>query len=606
MIDGFADSASQRPNRSARTITVDNLLRKTLRVADPHDPQQIANALLARYPEEAERNRREIAGFNFSSGPATSAVSIDAGPSGFELESARDDLERDIQTLTTSSQLKEIQVELKGWGRAVRSAAAQGLAAARLALDANQHDIALSSRRTLYQYARLARYVGALSEGSTIYFRRFAQSCDLLAALILVAIGDGLASSGITRSTMLVRVAASDLQSRRGAVINALRALTGSLENPLGQSEYPRGIVGYNVLIRQLEAGGQSDLRALLEENNLAAAMDQMVDLAGGSSIDSLRELSTTSAILLDRFERLIGYGAAVPLPGGQAPNGYAVGSPESPPLLAFVAALQLFVDAFSRTGSSRLLHVARPPILAYGLYGTADLAPTQRLLKLTIARGRLVDAIDCMAGCACDEDEVAQVVLLDFLLGQVDRAIDLWAVGTDPDGQGDPERRALATAPLAFAATRTQDFGQQPLVDAGSSVGEALQEVYDILAADFIAVPAEHYVDASELNSANIDLVIAALVSELRIAFAGEMQNERVVRNLATGCATRKVFHREWGGHSGSLVRSFLRAVLCRIAGDDVPIDPASVVHMPQTSDASNQSSVFGDAPRFHCSSNF
>ena len=360
-------------NRSQRTITVDNFLRKALRVSDPRDPSQIANALLARYPDEADRDRREREGLSYSSTPMASAVAMAVGAGMIELETARTDFERDFATLTSLSQLKDITVEINGWGRAIRRAAADGMAAARLALDAVSHDTAMASRRVLCDYARLARFVGALSDGSGLYFRRFAQSCDVLAALILVAIGDGLAASGITRSTSIVRVAASELQSRRNAVIMALRSLTGSAESALGQEDYPRGIVGYQMLVRQLESGGQSDLRALLEENALSSAMDQLVDLSTGSSVEGLRELSTTSSFLVHRFSRLIQYGRSVPvgLPG-MTDDLANRGSPESPPLLTFVAALQLFVDAFNSSGSSRLLYVARPPILSYGLYSNS------------------------------------------------------------------------------------------------------------------------------------------------------------------------------------------------------------------------------------------
>ena len=611
MIDGFADTAAPRTDRSPRTIALDNLLRKTLRVADPRDPVQIANALRARYPREAERERREIAGFAWSDIPKGEAVVSDAGAGSFELGSARDDLDRDIQTLTTFSQLKEIRVELNGWGRAVRSAAAQGLAAARLALDANQYDLAMSARRTLYQYARLARFVGVVSEGSSIYFRRFAQSCDVMASLILVAIGDGLAARGITRSTMLVRVAASELQTRRNAVITALRSLTGSIDRPLGQSEYPRGIVGYQMLIRQLDSSGQADLRSLLEENALAAAMDQLVDLTGGSSIDALRELSTSSTILLERFERLISYGTAVPISGGGVPNGYSIGSPEAPPLLAFMASLQLFVDAFARPGGARLLRVARPPILAYGLYGSIDGQGAGRLIALTIARGQLVEAIDCLAGCACDARSVALAVLLDFLLSCVDRAIDLWAVGTDPDGHGDPERRAAAGAVLAFALSHALETGflGETLTDSVPlALSEALAEVRQALGKTFVvANPTGPFVSGAEVLSPGARFTRIAILSELQIAFAHERQIERLVSSLAANCNYVEIFAHEDVGIDGVQYRASLVRILLRKAAEaidpDFVIDAAGVIDLPQTVDASASADVFARAPYFHLS---
>lgn len=139
---------SARTNRSQRTITVDNFMRKALRVSDPHNPDQIANALLARYPEDAARDRREREGLSYSSvadGAHPLAMSASAG--SVELETARGDLERDLATLTTLSQLKDIAIEMNGWGRAIRAAAAEGLAAARLSLDSINRDAALSARR---------------------------------------------------------------------------------------------------------------------------------------------------------------------------------------------------------------------------------------------------------------------------------------------------------------------------------------------------------------------------------------------------------------------------------------------------------------------------
>jgi hypothetical protein len=248
MTDTSTTAAYASRSRSARTVAVDNFLRKTLRVGDPRNPDEIAKALLDRYPGEADRARREREGLAYSS-------LIELAPRGqagvaamAELAQAQDDLERDSQALVSSSQLKDIRIELSGWGRAIRRIGDDGLASARLALDAVQFDRALAARSQLGSYARLARYVGTLTDGAGGIFRRLAQSCDSLAGLILVAIGEGLAASGITRGTSLVRVAASELQSRRNAVVNALRNLAGSPDASLGQQDWPRGLESYRRL----------------------------------------------------------------------------------------------------------------------------------------------------------------------------------------------------------------------------------------------------------------------------------------------------------------------------------------------------------------------
>lgn len=588
MTDTNTTTFAARTNRSQRTIAVDNFLRKALRVSDPHDPSQVANALLSRYPEEADRDRREREGLSYASpGASSSSVALAVGAGTIELETARGDLERDLQSLTTLSQLKDITIEMTGWGRAIRQAASDGLAAARLALDANSRDTAMAARRNLSEYARLARFVGAMSDGSGLYFRKLAQSCDVLGALILVAMGDGLAASGITRSTAMVRVAASELQTRRNAVITALRGLIGSVDATLGQNDYPRGIVGYQMLVQQLEAGGQADLRALLEENALASAMDQLVDLTNGANVAGLRELSTTSALLTHRFTRLVQYGRAVPVP--YPPPGGSYGSPESPPLLNFCAALQLFVDAFASSGSSRLLYVARPPVLAYGLYSTLDNIPANRLVRLTIARGNLVTALDCFAGCGCDIGGVQCIVLLDFVLSMIDRAIDLYAVGTDSNGKGEAEQRAVAAALLATMAAR--------FADGSEGFGILCQLGEDIT--DAIIAVGKELLDPFVVGGAIDSEVTKMAARELQIAYNAEIQTETLVRNLAAGCANSRVFRPGLGvddvERADTLVRLLIRRTFAPISGG-LDIGLSQKINLPQTQERSLGGQIWGD----------
>jgi hypothetical protein len=604
MTDAASDFATQA-NRTQRSITVDNFMRKALRVADPRNPDQIANALLARYPEEADRTRREREGLPYSSaGNLQQAVAVAASAGSVELETARSDLERDLSTITTLSQLKEISVELNGWGRAIRRAAADGIAAARLALDAVSRDTALAARRTLCEYARLARYVGAMSDGSGLYFRRLAQSCDVLSALILVAIGEGLAANGITRSTSLVRVSAGELQSRRNAVITALRGLTGSLDQTLGQEDYPRGIVGYQMLVANLEAGGQADLRALLEENALSSAMDQLVDLTTGANIEGLRELSTTASLLTGRFTRLIQYGQAVPIYGPPPLGGYP--APESPPLTNFIAALQLFVDAFTASGSNRLLFVARPPILAYGLYGSLDQLPATRLQALVVARGNLVTAIDCFAGCGCDIGGVQCLVMFDFVLSIIDRAIDLLAVGTDPNGAGEAEKRAIAAALLSI---RMLSFAQgeqnaQPLqgwnvlCTLSPEIVQAVSEIRAQLLTPFIPGNPIPPPPPNQLPGA----ILPIAARELQVAYLAESQTETVVRNLLSGCANSLVLRPRLGGIVGNFderTESIVRLLIRRTYGQIMPggdVGAATTIKLPDTLARSNAARSWQD----------
>jgi hypothetical protein len=590
MTDTRTTAASASRSRSARTVAVDNFLRKTLRVGDPRNPDEIAKALLDRYPAEADRARREREGVAYSSLPGAAAATLLAGVAATaELSQAQDDLERDAQALVTSSQLKDIRVELTGWGRSVRRIADDGLAAARLALDAVQFDRALAARSQLGSYARLARYVGTLTDGAGGAFRRLAQSCDSLAGLILVAVGEGLAAAGITRGTSLVRVAAGELQSRRNAVVNALRSLAGSTETAFGGQEWPRGLESYRRLIRRLDVGGEAELRALIEESSLSAAMDDLVDLSAGANIGGLRELSTASALLLARFQRLIQYCQSVAIDEDDAADN---DSPESPAVAAFSSALQLFVDAFNGTGGgSRLLYVARPPIVIYGLYGAAGADDgATRLMKLTMARGALAERIDCLAGCECDEGALRCQILADFLLFLVDRAIDAYAVGSEPAANGDPEKRAAAYGHLIETALGMVGgaVGEESAVcDFGAPLTSALAEVADELLFEF-------NLDGPSFDSWTLDFV----VPELKMLYFAEGHVERLVRSLSASCHSRTLFDRYTS--DGKTRESFNRGVI-REALKRLDAEPGLVegISMPPTLEASLATLASGRSDR-------
>jgi len=541
-------------SRSPQSIAVDNLLRRELRIADPKDPAQIAQGLLSRYPDTLDQMRREREGINYAA-PETLAPppSGSTGASATELALAQDDLDRDITTLTHSSELKEIDVELKGWGRAVRQAASDGLAAAALALDVVQSDRAMAARRVLGDYARMARYVGSLSADTGPYFRRFAQSCDVMASLILVGIGDGLAANGITRGTALIRVSASELQSRRNAVMQAFRTLTGTGQIPQGQDEYPRGLEAYRILTRQLEMAGQSDLRTMLDEASLASELDQLVDLAVGATSSGLRELTSTSAIVVDRINRL----ADACRPANLTPAGTPVPhskTPASPPLVYFASALQMFADAFEVTKGGRLLFIARPPILAYGLYGMAGPDPaTRRLINLAIARGAIAEYCDCFAACGCNAEAIRQQVMFDFLLYRVDRAIDFYAVGYRGDGFSEPETRA-ATLRYTIEAARpliSKDIADDdPLIETLDTVGKMMIEAFT---PDPASLPNPYHDQR------------AMMIAELNGQFYAEQQLENLVQSLSLRCFSKGLFSQ---GATDSYVCSAIRTATTILHG--------------------------------------
>ncbi len=428
------NTSSITMDRSPNVVALDNLVRRKLRVSDPSDAGQIADALKKVYSDESHALDQEAAGVPFlqplQAPPKTEANTA----SRAELTEAINDVNRDLVSLMNNALLKDVHAELNGWATAIRAAIAEGANAARFSLDPHQRDKAFSARRLLGGYARVVRYVGALTPTQSLPYRRLAQSLDEVANVILVLMGDALANVGYSGGRFLLQAPASELQGRRDAVINALRNLTGTVQQGHGPNEWPRGLVSYQQFINRLETSGQTDLRALFVENNIARIMDELLHWTTSGSADDLRALGSTAHLALEQVKRLIRLG-----------QGFA--NPESPALASYFSALQLFVDAFLQGAiGHRLLYISRPPIVFYGLYGFGNLDPaTQRLMALIQARGNLAHELDCFLECDCDSTKIECQIKLDKILYDVDRAIDLYTLATDPQGEGEPEIRAAA-----------------------------------------------------------------------------------------------------------------------------------------------------------------
>lgn len=446
--------ASRNPQR----LALDNLLRRELKIGDPNDPNAVASALLDRFKNDrrAAAIAQEANGLPFLQSASFSTAPVQAATSsGAELKQATDDVERDLQELLSNSLLKDVTQELQGWAQAVRSAIAEGTTAARFALDPRQRDKAFAIRRQLGDYARLARLVGALTPVLSATYRNFAQSLDEVAAVILVLMGEALSNVGFNGGRFLLQAPYTELQTRRDAAIYALRNLVGATQEAYGPNDWPRGLDAYRNLFQLLEAQGHGDLRSLLTENELARIMDELIQRSAHGTSDGLRALGSTAQIDLERFRRLVFVGQN------------AV-SPESPPFTAFLEAIQLFADAFDASGGFRLLRISRPPILFYGLYGMTVLQDAdQRLLNLIIERGLLAEQLDCFLQCACTSETVKCQVILDKILYDLDRAIDLYAMGKENFGQ--PERRAAAYSFVIEAFVNQQ---KQAVIDHDSNCG--------------------------------------------------------------------------------------------------------------------------------------
>lgn len=441
-----APGGTPPPPGSPQRLALDNLIRRELRVGDPNDSQQVAQALLTRYKGDprALAIAQEARGLPFLQiAPAEARVMQAPTSSDTELQQAIDDVERDLRELTTNSLLKGVTPELEGWATAVRAAIPEGASAARFALDPRQRDKAFAIRRQLGDYARLARLVGALTPTMSPTYRKFAQSIDEVAAVLLVLMGEALANVGFNGGRFLLQVPYTELQVRRDAAIYALRNLVGATQEAYGPNDWPRGLDAYRNLFRKLEEEGQGDLRALLLETELARTMDALIQRADHGRAEGLRALGATARLDLARFRRLVVIGQdVVALP--------------SPPLTAFLEALLLFAEAFDSSGGFRLLRIARPPVLFYGLYGIRSVDPAEgRLLNLILQRNLLADRLDCFMQCGCTTRVVICQILLDKVLYDVDRAIDLYALGTEDFGL--PERRAAAYSYIIESLGDTQ-----------------------------------------------------------------------------------------------------------------------------------------------------
>jgi hypothetical protein len=438
---GFGPAGPTRGPSSTATASValDNMIRSQLRVSDPRNPKEIAEALLNYYRDlpQAAAVRQEALGLPFLQAPAVAALPPPQPTSSdAEFNIADGDVEKALTDLSTNPLTNDITPEMHGWADSIRSAVAQGHTAARQGLDPTQRDMVFAIRRQLGEYARMARFVGSLSPGMTQNFRRLGQALDEMSAVLLVMLGESLASVGFASGYYLLQVPLAELQQRRDAVIFALRNFMGGAQQAYGPDDWPRGIEAYRRLYNWLEAQGQGDLRSLLIENEIAQTMDALITRAQNGTAEGLRALGVTAQLDIERFRRM-----AIVAPGAMARNGYF---DRSPPLEAFLQAIELFADTFRPAGGLRLLRIARPPILFYGIYNPNLLEDDRDLVELIMLRGNLGTIFDGLFPSAGARSVETQV-LLDMLLLELDRGIDLLALGANPKERGPTTRRAVA-----------------------------------------------------------------------------------------------------------------------------------------------------------------
>jgi hypothetical protein len=435
-------SSSATPNGSRdNRQSIDNLIRRELKVGDPRDARQVARALTDRYQSDSRTQAiaGEAEGLPFlrspqarhSEPPPPTATNVD-------LAQARSDVNLDLEMLLADNLTKDIRPELEGWQSVIQRTIDEGVAAAGFGLDPHKRDAAFAMRRQLGDYARLSRMIGALTPALNRAFRNLATSLDEASSVILVQLGESIANLGFAGGRFMLQAPYSELQARRDAVLNALRQVDNVAALSGGPGTWPRGLRAYRQLSTVLEARGQGDLRSLMNEVELSRTMDELIQLAGGGAAAGLRAVGATAWAPLNRLQRFV-------------QTTLRQVAPASHELATLHEAMLLFLEGFVPAGGFRLLRVARPTVLNYGLYGSAAITHAERrLIELVNRRGTLARELDCLTQCACDSDTVRSQIVLDKVLYDLDRAIDYYSVG-DAD-LGLPETRAAAFSHLIDA----------------------------------------------------------------------------------------------------------------------------------------------------------
>jgi hypothetical protein len=445
---GYGVGSAGAPHNGSRSgpagnvgLAIDNMLRNQLRVSDPRDPKQIAQGLAAYYQDlpQTAAITQEAAGLPFQQTRALPmAAPRQPSSSDTEFNIANGDVEKALQDLGSNPLTADITPEMQGWADSIRTAIAQAKVAAAAGLDPTNRDKVIAMRRQLGEYARMARFVGSMQPGMTQNFRRLGRGLDEVSAVLLVMLGESLASVGFATGYYLLQVPLPELQQRRDAVIFALRNFAGGAQQAYGPDDWPRGIDAYRRVYNWLEAQGQGDLRSLLLENEIARTMDALITRAQNGTAEGLRALGVTVEVDVERFRRM-----AIVAPGALSDEHGHVD--RSPPLEAYLQALDLFAQTFRRAGGLRLLRIARPPILYYGLYKTSQLEHDNALFDLVAVRGTLAMIFDGLFPSNARRGVQPQV-LLDMLLYELDRGIDLLALGSSEKEKDDPtEWRAYA-----------------------------------------------------------------------------------------------------------------------------------------------------------------
>ena len=147
--------------------------------------------------------------------------------------------------------------------------------------------------------------------------------------------------------------------------------------------------------------------------------------------------------------------------------------------------------------------------------------------------RGRLAELSDCYLGCECCGDDVICQILLDKLLYDVDRAIDLYTLGIRPAGDGEPEWRAAAYGVLIQQFVQTQ--GQcLPSTPCAPALGDPLTGLSAQLSGLQTVLLGSNPIPAASTPPAQQALWMR---DELCLQQLSDARLESILATLAPGC---------------------------------------------------------------------
>lgn len=527
-------AASQGPqvdlaerSRGVAAQIVDNIIRQRLRVGNPNDPVEVAHGLRQLFPGEARELDAEAAGLPtpLESAAVPSVRAVESMATSAEMARAEQAVDHDLMALSTDHRLGDITQEISGWWNSIRTILAEGRSAAALALDPRARDRLLGARRQLGEYSRLARMIGALSPDSNSSYRRLGTDLDEAASLLLVLAGENLAGRSLGNLRMLPSIAASELQARRDGVIAGLRAMLQSTDGNSSSDGFPWAMEGYRKFLQQIEASGHLDLRALLDEATLGRALDALVEQAARNDAAGLRALGATAELSTQQLHWLLNLGSKVT---------------SAPGLAQFLKALQLFLDSFTTSAAGHRLFYITRPLIAQRLRASVGQVGgiAQRLTRLTSLRQQLAALADCFLGCNCEAEDVLRQIMLDKVLHDLDRALDLYISGHDIDGKGEPEWRAAAYGLLAYVlaqAIAPQSGTSLPAGTAGTDLLDRLKEMGDLLG--------EGKIDkATHLPLPNTpEPMLQAMVDELCLQSLAQQRLASIIETMSFGCVPQE-----------------------------------------------------------------